>query len=61
MFKERCLSGRTVSDDSAGITGDVVTIDGGAWLAGAGELNTCAMMPPAQIEPMIVARRGPKK
>jgi hypothetical protein len=61
MFKERCLSGRTVSDDPGGITGDVVTIDGGAWLAGAGELNTFAMMPPAPIEPMIAARRGPKK
>jgi NAD(P)-dependent dehydrogenase (short-subunit alcohol dehydrogenase family) len=55
------LAAYLVSDYSGYITGDVVTIDGGEWLAGAGEFNKFAMMPPEQVKPVIAAMRGPKK
>lgn len=55
------LAAYLVSDYSGYITGDVVTIDGGEWLAGAGEFNRFAMMDPAQVKPLIAAMRGPKK
>ena len=55
------LAAYLVSDHSGYITGDVVTIDGGEWLAGAGEFNRFAMMPPEQVKPVIAAMRGPKK
>lgn len=55
------LAAYLVSDYSGYITGDVVTIDGGEWLAGAGEFNAFAMMPPEQVKPVIAAMRGPKK
>jgi NAD(P)-dependent dehydrogenase (short-subunit alcohol dehydrogenase family) len=37
------LAAYLVSDHSGYITGECVTIDGGRWLAGAGEFNTLAM------------------
>lgn len=55
------LAAYLVSDYSGYITGDCVTIDGGGWLAGAGEFNALAMMDPEQIKPIIAAMRGPKK
>jgi len=55
------LAAYLVSDYSGYVTGDVVTIDGGEWLAGAGEFNSFAMMPPEQVKPVIQAMRGPKK
>ncbi len=39
---------------------EVVTIDGGRWLAGAGEFNQFAMMDPAQIKPLVAAMRSAK-
>jgi NAD(P)-dependent dehydrogenase (short-subunit alcohol dehydrogenase family) len=55
------LAAFLVSDYSGYITGDVITIDGGEWLAGAGEFNRFAMMPPEMVKPMIAAMRGLKK
>ncbi len=54
------LAAYLVSDYSGYITGDVVTIDGGRWLAGAGEFNQFAMMDPAQIKPLVAAMRSAK-
>jgi NAD(P)-dependent dehydrogenase (short-subunit alcohol dehydrogenase family) len=50
-----------VSDYSGYITGDVVTIDGGEWLAGAGEFNQMAMADPETVKPLLAAMRGGKK
>jgi NAD(P)-dependent dehydrogenase (short-subunit alcohol dehydrogenase family) len=55
------LAAYLVSDYAGYITGDCITIDGGAWLAGAGTFNTYAMMDPASIKPMIAAMRGPSR
>jgi NAD(P)-dependent dehydrogenase (short-subunit alcohol dehydrogenase family) len=46
-------------DDSGYITGDIMTIDGGAWLAGTSEFNQLAMMAPETVKPLIAAMRGP--
>jgi NAD(P)-dependent dehydrogenase (short-subunit alcohol dehydrogenase family) len=50
-----------VSDYSGYITGDVVTIDGGEWLAGAGEFNQMAMADPEAVKPLLAAMRGGQK
>ena len=55
------LAAYLVSDYSGYITGDVVTIDGGAWLAGAGEFNQLAMMAPEDVKPLVQAMRGASK
>jgi NAD(P)-dependent dehydrogenase (short-subunit alcohol dehydrogenase family) len=55
------LAAYLVSDYSGYITGDCVTIDGGEWLAGAGEFNQLAMADPEAIKPMIAAMRGAQK
>ena len=59
------LAAYLVSDYSGYITGDIVTIDGGEWLAGAGEFNQLAMADPETVKPLIAAMRGgqhqPKK
>ena len=52
------LAAYLVSDYSGYITGDCVTIDGGEWLAGAGEFNQLAMADPEAVKPMIAAMRG---
>jgi NAD(P)-dependent dehydrogenase (short-subunit alcohol dehydrogenase family) len=52
------LAAYLVSDYSAYITGDVITIDGGAWLAEGGTFNQIAMMEPDTIKPVIAAMRG---
>jgi NAD(P)-dependent dehydrogenase (short-subunit alcohol dehydrogenase family) len=52
------LAAFLVSDYSGYITGDVVTIDGGRWLAGAGEFNQLAMADPAAIKPIVAAMRA---
>lgn len=49
-----------VSEGSGYVTGECVTIDGGRWLAGAGEFNELAMMDPATIKPLVAAMRGKK-
>lgn len=55
------LAAYLVSEYSGYITGDTVTIDGGEWLAGAGEFNQLAMMDPETVKPLIAAMRGPSK
>jgi NAD(P)-dependent dehydrogenase (short-subunit alcohol dehydrogenase family) len=55
------LAAYLVSDYSGYITGDTVTIDGGSWLAGAGEFNQLATMDPAEVKPLIAAMRGAGK
>jgi NAD(P)-dependent dehydrogenase (short-subunit alcohol dehydrogenase family) len=55
------LAAYLVSDYSGYITGDVVTIDGGEWLAGAGEFNQMAMADPETVKPLLAAMRGGKK
>lgn len=52
------LAAYLVSDYSAYITGDVITIDGGAWLAEGGTFNQLARMDPATVKPVIAAMRG---
>ncbi|GBD91465.1 putative 2,4-dienoyl-CoA reductase [bacterium BMS3Abin04] len=50
------LAAYLVSDYSAYINGEVITIDGGEWLKGAGEFNLLEMVPDEmwnQIEKMI--------
>jgi NAD(P)-dependent dehydrogenase (short-subunit alcohol dehydrogenase family) len=51
------LAAFLVSDYAGFITGDCVTIDGGAWLAGASSFNALAMMDPEAVKPMIAAMR----
>ena len=38
------LAAYLLSDQSGFITGEVVTIDGGRWLAGAGQFNFASML-----------------
>ncbi|MRG92918.1 SDR family oxidoreductase [Polyangium spumosum] len=52
------LAAFLVSDYSAYITGDVITIDGGAWLSEGGTFNQIAMMEPDTIKPLITMMRG---
>ena len=52
-----------VSDYSAYINGEVVTIDGGEWLQGAGEFNMLEQIPQEMwdmLEMMIKAKRNHK-
>lgn len=55
------LAAYLLSEHSGYITGECVTIDGGAWLAGAGEFNAFAMMDPSIIKPLVAAMRGGQK
>jgi NAD(P)-dependent dehydrogenase (short-subunit alcohol dehydrogenase family) len=54
------LAAYLVSDFSAYINGDVITIDGGEWLQGAGQFNMLEAIPEAmwdQLEAMIKAKK----
>jgi NAD(P)-dependent dehydrogenase (short-subunit alcohol dehydrogenase family) len=44
------LAAYLVSEASDWIRGEVVTLDGGEWLRGAGEFNDFLEMPPAMME-----------
>lgn len=55
------LAAYLVSDYSAYITGDCITIDGGSSLAKGGTFNDLAMMEPSAVKPMIAAMRGAAK
>jgi hypothetical protein len=46
-----------MSDYAAYVNGDVVTIDGGEWLKGAGEFNLLEMVTPEMWD-MLAAMRG---
>jgi NAD(P)-dependent dehydrogenase (short-subunit alcohol dehydrogenase family) len=55
------LAAYLVSDFSSYINGEVVTIDGGEWLMGAGEFNMLSEIPEAlwdQLEAMIRAKKN---
>jgi NAD(P)-dependent dehydrogenase (short-subunit alcohol dehydrogenase family) len=55
------LAAYLVSDFSAYINGEVVTIDGGEWLMGAGEFNMLSEIPETlwdQLEQMIRAKKN---
>lgn len=49
-----------VSDFSAYVNGEVITIDGGEWLKGAGEFNNLDMIP-EEMWDMMEASRGKKE
>ena len=54
------LAAYLVSDFSGYINGEVITIDGGEWLKGAGQFNLLEQIPPElwdQLEAMIKAKR----
>ena len=55
------LAAYLVSDFSAYINGEVVTIDGGEWLEGAGQFNLLQDIPEElwdQLEAMVKAKRN---
>jgi NAD(P)-dependent dehydrogenase (short-subunit alcohol dehydrogenase family) len=57
------LAAYLVSDYSSYINGEVVTIDGGEWLKGAGQFNMLEAIPDQmwdQIEAMVRATKGSK-
>ncbi|RZS93280.1 SDR family oxidoreductase [Aquimarina brevivitae] len=55
------LAAYLVSDFSAYVNGEVITIDGGEWLKGAGQFNLLEQIPEAmwdQLEAMIRAKKS---
>ncbi len=55
------LAAYLVSDYSAYVNGEVITIDGGEWLKGAGQFNLLEAIPEElwdQLEAMIKAKKG---
>lgn len=52
------LAAYLMSDFAAYVNGEVVTIDGGEWLQGAGEFNHLGMIPPAMWDELEKAVRG---
>jgi enoyl-[acyl-carrier-protein] reductase (NADH) len=49
-----------ISDQAAYINGEVVTIDGGEWLKGAGEMNELERIPKAAWKLMQMKRKKKK-
>ena len=54
------LASYLVSDQAGYINGEVVTIDGGEWLQGAGEMNGLEEIPKAVWKLMQMKRRKKK-
>ena len=50
-----------ISDQSGYINGEVVTIDGGEWLKGAGQFNDLDKLPNALWKTMRTIRKRSKK
>ena len=50
-----------ISDQAAYINGEVVTIDGGEWLKGAGEMNELERIPKAAWKLLQMKRKRKKK
>lgn len=55
------LAAYLVSDFSAYINGEVITIDGGEWLKGAGEFNQLDQIPEELWDAMELSRKGGSK
>jgi len=55
------LAGYLMSDYSAYINGEVITIDGGEWLQGAGEFNMLGAITPAMWDMLEAMIRSKKK
>ncbi len=52
------LAAYLVSDYSAYVNGEVITIDGGEWLKGAGEFNQLDQVPDELWDAMEISRKG---
>ncbi|MEM9328044.1 MAG: SDR family oxidoreductase [Bacteroidota bacterium] len=55
------LAAYLVSDYSAYVNGEVITIDGGEWLKGAGEMNQLEQVPEELWDAMEMQRKGGSK
>lgn len=55
------LAAYLVSDFSAYVNGEVITIDGGEWLKGAGEFNQLDQVPEELWDAMEMSRKGGSK
>ena len=55
------LAAYLVSDFSAYINGEVITIDGGEWLQGAGQMNQLEQIPQAMWDQLEAAIRAKKR
>ena len=55
------LAAYLMADGSAYINGDVITIDGGEWLKGAGQFNALDKVPQLAWKAMAAARQRKKK
>ncbi len=55
------LAAYLVSDYSAYVNGEVITIDGGEWLKGAGEFNQLDQVPEELWDAMELSRKGGTK
>lgn len=55
------LAAYLVSDFSAYVNGEVITIDGGEWLKGAGEMNQLDQIPEELWDAMEMSRKGGSK
>ncbi len=55
------LAAYLISDFSAYINGEVITIDGGEWLQGAGQFNILQMIPPEMWDAIEAQIRSIKK
>ena len=55
------LAAYLMSDFSAYVNGEIITIDGGEWLQGAGEFNMLEHIPPSMWDMLEAMIRSKKK
>jgi enoyl-[acyl-carrier-protein] reductase (NADH) len=55
------LASYLISDEAGYINGEVVTIDGGEWLKGAGQFNDLEKVPKMAWKAMAAMRKKSKK